>query len=110
MSTSTSTIAVLGPCGTFSASVARKAYPNSELVFQSTHEDVFKSLLENTDAETALVAIENQVAGSLRSNLDLLSNYDIHICEEVLSEIHHALLGNAELAQLKTILLTPHNL
>jgi prephenate dehydratase len=83
-------LALLGPRGTYSEEAARAYAPGATLLFVPTHEGVFRALA-NEDADEGIVAIENQLEGTVVENVDLLGKSMLFVTSEVIVPIHHCI-------------------
>jgi prephenate dehydratase len=77
-------VAIQGVPGAFHDMAARQYFPenNIEIVACDTFRDAFDAVLENK-ADSAMVAIENSLAGSLLPNYTLLKNSGLLISGEI---------------------------
>jgi len=57
--------------------------------------------------DLGVVPIENTAGGGVIETLDALIDSDVKVCAEVLMAIHHSLLANCSLAEVKTIYSKP---
>jgi prephenate dehydratase len=88
-----STYAFLGPQGTFTEeALLSLEIPDVEPVSRPTIWDVFEAV-EQGDAKSGIVPIENSIEGSVTATLDMLAfESDLMIRGEVVRDIHHALI------------------
>ncbi|MDF7671183.1 bifunctional chorismate mutase/prephenate dehydratase [Orbaceae bacterium ESL0721] len=105
---SATTIAFLGPKGSYSHSATRQ-YANShiEQMIESscpTFKDVFKQV-ENGVADYGIVPIENSSSGSINEVYDLLQKTDLNIIGELSLPIDHCVLAasNSQLSDIDTV-------
>ncbi|WP_370214549.1 prephenate dehydratase domain-containing protein, partial [Mesoflavibacter profundi] len=78
----TKTIAIQGIQGSFHHIVSLDYYDNTHKVKEClTFDETVASLFNNT-AETAIMALENSIAGSILPNYALIDNNDLHIVGE----------------------------
>ena len=61
-------LAILGPIGTFTDEASQKLKKDYEIVYLESHKKVFESL-KNNKYNYALIAIENQLSGTIIGNL-----------------------------------------
>lgn len=88
-------IAIQGALGSFHHLAAQKWFgSDAEIVTCETFPDVF-ARLEDTQAEAAVVAIENSLYGSITAVYDLLVKHDYPIIGELPEHIHQQLIGYA---------------
>ncbi|HEX3082541.1 MAG TPA: prephenate dehydratase [Candidatus Saccharimonadia bacterium] len=91
----TTTVAYLGPAGTYSESAARQAFgENAQLVPQANLTEVVRAAEKGTTG-LAVVPIENSLEGTVNLTLDLLRQTPLLITGELLLPIHHQLLTDA---------------
>ncbi|HEY9148761.1 MAG TPA: prephenate dehydratase [Gammaproteobacteria bacterium] len=93
------TVAFLGPEGTFSHEAVLKHFGHSvRPVPLAAFDEVFREV-EAGSADYAVVPVENSTEGMVNYTLDLLLKTPLKICGEVELRIHDHLMGNvAELA------------
>ncbi len=100
-------IGYLGPQGSFShvgavrkfgASVEYLPLPDIRAVFDE---------VSRGHCDLGMVPIENSVGGGVIDTLDSFIGSDVHICAEVLVEVHHNLLANCAPDQIKSIASRP---
>ncbi len=91
-------LAVLGPKGTFSDSASalfiKKAGEEMERVYFSTIDEAFHSVGKSCDI--GIIPIENTLDGYVQRTIDLLSEEDVHISEELTIPVQFSLLANAK--------------
>lgn len=85
-------VAIQGQKGSFHDDVARRYYPNDEIVPCDTFHDVFAALTDKK-ADVAIVAIENSLYGSIADVYDLLLTHYYQITGEHILHIHQQLIG-----------------
>lgn len=87
-------VSIQGYPGAFHEVAARHFFTNRplEIVAAHTFEDVIEQLLAGK-SDTALMAIENTLAGSLMSNYELLNSHDLRITGEVYLRIKQNLMA-----------------
>lgn len=87
-------VAYLGPHGTFSeAAVFQRFGRATEGVPAASIDDVFAAV-ESDTANYGMVPVENSTEGAIGRTLDLLLDSNLHICGEVLLQVHQCLLSN----------------
>ncbi|MFB6283351.1 MAG: prephenate dehydratase [Halobacteria archaeon] len=88
-------IATLGPEGTYSHMAARKIGDDMEF-----YDDVYEIAAaiedQDSDVKAGVLPIENSIEGSVTPTLDVLMEFDVYIRNEVVVEVHHALLSRSE--------------
>ncbi|RKY24203.1 MAG: chorismate mutase [Planctomycetota bacterium] len=100
-------IGYLGPGGSFSHTAAMLKFGQS--VEYEPLADI-RSIFDEVSKEhcdLGLVPIENTTGGGVIETLDALVDSDIKICAEVLMAIHHNLMANCPLEQIKKIYSKP---
>lgn len=86
-------VAIQGELGSFHHAAAMRWYGNDVSVVPcASFQDVFVAL-KNGMAETAVIAIENSLFGSINEIYDLLLNNDFYITGEIPERIHQCLIG-----------------
>ena len=100
-------IGYLGPAGSFSqlASV-RKFGMSVEYVPMADIRAVFDEVIRG-HTDLGVVPIENSVGGGVVDTMDAFIESDVHICAEVVVEIHHNLLANCPPEEIKVIASRP---
>jgi len=100
-------IGYLGPEGSFShmasmrkfgGSVEHHALPDIRAVFEE---------VARGHCDLGLVPIENSVGGGVIDTMDSFTESNVHICAEVLIEIHHNLLANTPPDRIKLVASKP---
>ncbi|HZW24965.1 MAG TPA: prephenate dehydratase [Gallionella sp.] len=88
------TVAYLGPRGTFTEAAALKRFGSAvQGASCATIDDVFRAV-ESGAAQYGVVPVENSTEGAVGRTLDLLLNSTLHICGEVMLQVHQCLLSN----------------
>jgi prephenate dehydratase len=86
-------VAFQGELGAFSQEAARNFFGDrAEVVPMQRFEDLFVSLRDKR-VSSAIVPIENTLAGSVHENYDHLLNYSLEICGETSVRINHNLIA-----------------
>jgi len=86
-------VAIQGIKGSFHDIVAKQFFNNKiELVECMTFTEI-PTLLKNNEADSAVMAIENSIAGAILPNYALIDEYNLNIEGEVYLNIHHHLMG-----------------
>lgn len=89
-------IAIQGEQGSFHQVAAEEWFgQNIELVCCDTFDAAFEALQSGL-ADSAVIAIENSLAGSLHRVYDLLLKTNVHIVGEIYQHIHQCLIGFPE--------------
>ncbi|MFA9478177.1 prephenate dehydratase [Phycisphaerales bacterium AB-hyl4] len=100
-------VGYLGPAGSFSHLAARRKFGSS--VEYDNVDDipaVFEEILRG-HIDYGLVPIENSAIGGIGETLDAFLNAEVQVCAEVLINIHHNLLSNAQPDQITRIYSKP---
>jgi chorismate mutase/prephenate dehydratase len=90
------TIAYLGPQATFTHLAAVNQFGSSAVYVPSDRLDTIFSEVETDRADYGVVPIENSMEGVVTHTLDLFVDSNVHICGEILLEIHQNLLSKAK--------------
>jgi prephenate dehydratase len=85
-------IAFQGAAGAYSEEAIALLDPHAESQPYREFRDVAQAVLEHK-AELGLLPIENSVVGSIAQNFDLIAESGLAIVGEVVSTVHHCLLG-----------------
>ncbi|HYU00871.1 MAG TPA: prephenate dehydratase [Gemmatimonadales bacterium] len=101
-------IAFQGEPGAFSEEALFLLAPDAESQPHREFRDVARAVLEHR-ADLGLLPIENSVVGSIATNFDLIAESALAIVGEVVSAVHHCLLGvpGAQRAALRRVLSHP---
>jgi prephenate dehydratase len=83
---------IQGELGAFSQEAARQLLGKAEVVPYPTFEAVFRALRAN-QIDTAVIPIENTLAGSVHENYDHLLRFDVRIAAETNVRIVHNLIA-----------------
>jgi len=87
-----SIVAFQGQAGAYHEQACLKLYPNAQTLPCETFADVFKAM-DNNEADLAIIAVDNTIAGRVADVHRLLPDSDLHIIAETFEPIRHALLG-----------------
>lgn len=101
----TKTIAIQGIKGSFHHIVSLNFYGETHKIKEClTFDETVASLFDNT-AETAILALENSIAGSILPNYALIDNNNLHIVGEQYLDIQHQLMAlpNQTIADIKEV-------
>jgi prephenate dehydratase len=85
-------IAFQGELGAYSEEALLLAVPDAEPVPCRQFTDVARAVLERR-ADLGLLPIENSLVGSIATNYDLIAESGLSVRGEVISPVHHCLLG-----------------
>ena len=101
-------IAFQGEPGAYSEEALFLLAPDAESQPHREFRDVARAVLEHR-ADLGLLPIENSVVGSIATNFDLIAESALAIVGEVVSAVHHCLLGvpGAQPAALRRVLSHP---
>lgn len=106
-------VAFLGPSGTFTEQAAREVFKEKNANYHpyDTITEVFRAVV-NDETEVGIVPVENTTAGTVALTLDLLIEYDIKVCGEIIQRISHTLLApkSIPLERIKQVYSHPHAL
>ena len=94
-----------GTAGSYSQMAAQRMYPNAEIKYYPTFEDVFNAV-SSGEIEGGIIPIENSYAGSVVENSDLLIKHDLHINCAYNLPVCHCLVANkgADIKTVKTVI------
>jgi prephenate dehydratase len=98
-------VAIQGIKGSFHEIVAKQYFgENIELIECMSFSEI-PVLLKNNQADSAVMAIENSIAGAILPNYSLIDEYDLYIEGELYLHIHHHLMAleNQTLADIKEV-------
>ena len=96
-------IAYLGPTGTFTHWAARSKFGDSvQYVPAASLDEVFEEV-ERKRADYGVVPIENSTEGGIRETLARFLESPLQVCAEIVCEIHHSLLANCGLDEVKKV-------
>ena len=91
-------VAIQGEAGSFSHAAALETHgPTLELVPCPTFGELFRAV-ENGQATSGIVPIENTLAGSVHENYDLLNAHALHVVSETELRIRHCLIAPPDTA------------
>jgi len=97
------TVGFLGPEGTFTHMAAKQIFGSSvECVPYKVVDDVFMAC-EKGWTDYGVVPIENSAGGVVHSTLDRFVDTNLILCSEITLSIHHALMANCPLEQIKRV-------
>lgn len=85
-------IAYPGTAGSFSCQAAQEAFPEGDCVGYATFPEAVESVL-HTQADYALLPVENSSAGAVLTTYTLLEKLPVHIVGEVTKAVRHQLLA-----------------
>ena len=86
-------VAIQGILGSFHDIVAKQFFGNNIQLIECMSFTEIPVLLNNEVAESAVIAIENSIAGAILPNYALLDEYNLNIEGEVYLNIHHHLMA-----------------
>ena len=100
-------VGYLGPEGSFSQLAAMRKFGASvEYLPLADIQAVFEEIVRG-HCDLGMVPIENSVGGGVIDTMDSFLDVHVHICAEVMVEIHHNLLGNWSPEKIKIIASKP---
>ena len=85
-------IAFQGEAGAYSEQAVFEYFGNAETQPCESFEEVF-SAVRSGKCESALIPIENSLAGSIHQNYDLLLRHELHIVGEYFLRVRHCLIA-----------------
>lgn len=88
----TKTIAFQGQSGAYHEMACLELYPSTETMPCETFLDTFNAV-KNGQADLAIIAVDNTLAGRVADVHRLLPQSGLHIIQETFLPVHHALLG-----------------
>jgi chorismate mutase/prephenate dehydratase len=96
-------IAYLGPEATFTHIASMRKFGRA-VTYQacSSITEVFEEV-EKARCDYGVVPVENSIEGAVTHTFDMLVDYELNVCSEILLEIRHNLLSKGSLAQVKKI-------
>jgi len=100
-------VGYLGPGGSFSHTAAMLKFGQS--VEYEPLADI-KSIFDEVSkghCDLGVVPVENTTGGGVVETLDAFIDTDVRVCAEVLMAIHHSLMANCSLGEIKTIYSKP---
>ena len=86
------TIAFQGSSGAYHEQAALKVYPDAKTLPCETFDETFQAA-QSGDADLAIIAVDNTLAGRVADVHRLLPESNLHVVGEIFEPIHHALLG-----------------
>ena len=87
------TVACVG-CGSYGHEAAIRLFPDQEVLFLSSHNEVFQALQQGT-ADIGILPVENSSAGSVAEVYDLIMQYRFSIIAATTVQVHHCLAAPA---------------
>lgn len=105
-----SRIAYMGPNGSFSHMAAIEKFGSSvEYLPQREIRDVFLAVGRD-HADYGIVPLENSTEGSINQTNDMFMETDEKICSEIFLPIHHNLMANCPMSEVRVIMSHPQPL
>lgn len=96
-------VAFLGPAGTNTQEAAVQFFGSAiESLPCATPDEACHAVAAGI-ADYAVIAIENSIHGLVSANLDLLAHTNLTVCAEIELHIHHFLISNSELGDIRTV-------
>lgn len=96
-------VAFLGPLGTFSEEAANKQFGGLSAPVQCSSIDEVFRMVESGKVDYGVVPVENSTEGAIGRTLDLLMATSLNICGEIELPVHHNLISNIDISQIKTV-------
>ncbi|MFI3206348.1 MAG: bifunctional chorismate mutase/prephenate dehydratase, partial [Clostridia bacterium] len=84
-----------GTKGAYSHKAANIIFPNANISFQKSFEDVFKGI-ENNEADFAVLPVENSSAGSVSDVYSLIMKYKFFIVSAVKLRVKHCVASHCD--------------
>ena len=100
-------IAILGPLGSYSHLAGRRKFGHSVEFEPLANITAVFDEVEHGHAEFALAPVENSIVGGVGETLDALIDHDVVVCGEVKLAIHHHLLANCPLDEVRRVYSKP---
>lgn len=88
---SSAKVACQGVEGAYSQRACLQLFPQPDIMFLKTFDDVFRAI-EEGEAEFGVLPIENSTAGSVAAVYDLMKKHHFYICKATRVKVDHALL------------------
>ena len=89
----TAGVAYLGPAGTYTHAALQKFFGTDQTSVPVEEIEAVFSAVAAGDCRFGVVPVENSSEGSITQTLDCFSNFDLHVCGEVLLRIQHCLIA-----------------
>ena len=103
-------VAYFGPEATYTHQAAKQHFGSSVEYFAYPGiADVFRAV-ESGKVDYGVIPVENSTEGVVNHTLDLLLDSPVKICAEINLPIHHALLSNSHLSEIKKVYSHPQAL
>ena len=98
-------VAIQGIKGSFHEIVAKQYFGENIDLIECMSFTEIPVLLKSNEADSAVMAIENSIAGAILPNYSLIDEYDLNIEGEVYLNIHHHLMAleNQTLTDIKEV-------
>jgi chorismate mutase/prephenate dehydratase len=103
-------VAYFGPEATYTHQAAKQHFGSSVEYFPHPGiADVFRAV-ESGKVDYGVIPVENSTEGVVNHTLDLLLDSSVKICAEINLPIHHSLLSNHPLSEIKKVYSHPQSL
>lgn len=89
---SSQSVAVLGPKGSYSEEASLKYDPTTEPVFYDSIAEIIHALAAGSES-AAILPMENSIQGTILETLDGIYYNDLKISDEITVDIHHSIAG-----------------
>jgi len=103
-------VCFLGPEATFTEFAAREQFGSSMEYYPARSIARVFVEVDRGEADYGVVPVENSTEGSVSDTLDMLMEYDVKISAEIFMEIHHALLAQCTMEEIKVVYSKPEAL
>ena len=97
-----SKVSYQGISGSYGSEMAKKLFPQNELINKKTFLDVCKSV-KTGETQVGILPIENLSAGSVSEVYDLINEHSLNIVMADELSIEHCLLGTGTLSDIKKV-------
>ncbi len=96
-------VGFLGTEATFTHQATIKHFGHSiNVKGMDTIGDIFEAVSKGT-VDYGVVPVENSTEGAVRLTVDLFPHWDVHICAEEFLQIHHYMMAQKDVGEIKTI-------
>lgn len=100
-------VSYLGPEGTFSYFAAKQKFGASvEYLPVRGIDDVFRDVASGR-SDYGIVPVENSTEGGIRETLNMFVEFDVKVCAEIILPIHHNLMANCTVEEIKKVYSKP---
>ena len=100
-------IITLGPEGSFSHEATKSLFPNKQIVFENSTDEIFLGLTHK-DMAAAVVPLENTLSGFSETTLVNLMKYDFTLQGKITLKIRYSLAGKGRAEKAQAVYAQPH--